>query len=64
MFPYISLSVLVIIIIWQGRELMKYDAKFDKILKSIDKTIQNEDSKTKEELLFEFLENVCNALYN
>ena len=64
MYPYISLAILVIIIIWQGHELMKYESKFDKIRETIGKTIQNEDTKTNEELLREVLENVSEALRN
>ena len=64
MSPYISLAILVVIIIWQGFELMKYESKFEKIQKSIKKTIENEDSKPKEEVLLVFLEDVCNAMHN
>ena len=64
MSPYISLAVLVIIIIWQGCSLMKLEAQNEKIREAIRKTIQNEESKTKERLLHDFLEEVCNALYN
>lgn len=64
MSAYISLAVLVIIIIWQGYSLGKAESRLLKIRAAIEKVAQNEDQKSKEDLLNDFLEDVCNSLLN
>lgn len=61
---YIPIVFLVIMLLWQTYKLGKAEYRFMKIREAIDKTIQNDDLKTKDKLLDEFLECVCNALHN
>ena len=61
---YIPIVFLVIMLLWQTYKLGKAEFRFVKIREAIDKTIQNDRLKTKDELLDEFLESVCNALHN
>lgn len=60
----IPIVFLVIMLLWQTYKLGKAESRFMKIREAIDKTIQNDDLKTKDKLLDEFLERVCNALHN
>lgn len=61
---YIPIVFLVIMLSWQTYKLGKAEYRFMKIREAIDKTIQNDRLKTKDALLDEFLESVCNALHN
>lgn len=61
---YIPIVFLVIMLLWQTYKLGKAESRFMKIREAIDKTIQNDRLKTKDKLLDEFLESVCNALDN
>ena len=61
---YIPIVFLVIMLLWQTYTLGKAEYRFMKIREAIDKTIQNDNLKTKDKLLDEFLESVCNALHN
>ena len=64
MYPYAVIGFLVGALLWQTYKLVKAESRFVKIREAIDKTIQNDDLKTKDKLLDEFLESVCNALHN
>lgn len=61
---YVPIVFLVVMLLWQTYKLGKAESRFMKIREAIGKTIQNDDLKTKGKLLDEFLESVCNALYN
>lgn len=61
---YIPIVFLVVMLLWQTYKLGKAEYRFMKIREAIVKTIQNDKLKTKDKLLDEFLESVCNALYN
>lgn len=62
--PYAVIGMLAGILLWQTYKLVKAESRFMKIREAIDKTIQNDELKTKDKLLDEFLESVCNALHN
>ena len=64
MHSYIVIVVLVVMLLRQSYKLGKAEYRFVKIRDAIDKTIQNDDLKTKDKLLDEFLESVCNTLHN
>lgn len=61
---YIPIVFLVAMLLWQTYKLGKAEFRFMKIREAIDKTIQNDRLKTKDKLLDEFLESVCDALHN
>ena len=61
---YVPIVFLVVILSWQTYKLGKAEYRFMKIREAIDKTIQNDSLKTKDKLLDEFVESVCNALHN
>lgn len=61
---YIPIVFLVAMLLWQTYKLGKAESRFMKIREAIYKTIQNDSLKTKDKLLDEFLESVCNALHN
>lgn len=61
---YVPIVFLFIMLLWQTYKLGKAESRFMKIREAIDKTIQNDKLKTKDVLLDEFLESVCNALHN
>lgn len=61
---YIPIVFLVVMLLHQTYKLGKAEFRFMKIREAIDKTIQNDSLKTKDKLLDEFLESVCNALHN
>lgn len=64
MSPYIAIVLLVGMLLGQTYKLGKAEYRFMKIREAIYKTIQNDDLKTKDKLLDEFLERVCNAIHN
>lgn len=64
MSPYIAIVLLVGMLLGQTYKLGKAEYRFMKIREAICKTIQNDDLKTKDKLLDEFLERVCNAINN
>lgn len=61
---YIPIVFLVAMLLRQTYKLGKAESRFMKIREAIDKTIQNDSLKSKDKLLDEFLESVCNALHN
>ena len=61
---YVPIVFLVVMLLWQTYKLGKAEYRFMKIREAIYKTIQNDDLKTKDKLLDEFLERVCNAIHN
>lgn len=61
---YAVIGILVGTLLWQTYKLVKAESRFMKIREAIYKTIQNDDLKSKDKLLDEFLESVCNALHN
>lgn len=61
---YVPIVFLVVMLLWQTYKLGKAESRFMKIREAIDKTIQNDRLKTKDKLLDEFLESICNALHN
>jgi hypothetical protein len=64
MSPYIAIVLLVGMLLGQTYKLGKAEYRFMKIREAIHKTIQNDDLKTKDKLLDEFLERVCNAIHD
>lgn len=64
MSPYIAIVLLVGMLLCQTYKLGKAEYRFMKIREAIYITIQNDDLKTKDKILDDFLERVCNALYN
>lgn len=61
---YAIIGILVGMLLWETYKLVKAESRFMKIREAIRKTIQNDDLKSKDKLLDEFLESVCNALHN